>query len=374
MLSTTLIAAWLLSAGASGQTLSQDQIAEQDARFRDWWQSDLEWRFDRLPTEGTVPDFRVPYSGHIYLDRNGGTINALRKYDLAFNGGRSRAAGHEQWDTTASQRTVYQSRRVGWFRSVQVAVRVTPHWHGHCNGWTAASIRHAEPQTSVVRNGVTFSPADIKGLLAEIYIYQDTGDIGGEYGLVNPAELHVGLTNWIGRHSHPIAMEADPGSEKWNYPIYGFASSARKLGPRRVEVRTTVRYAYFSQGEHQQSPRIPRDKYFHYDLTLDDEGRITGGYYYRDSSRVDLLWVPIRPKQGGTPGNDRGNPYVDVEQVLALWRESVPQDLVARWASIDTGESQTPQEEVVAAAEETEAAEPSEEISPAGRETAAEAL
>ena len=49
----------------------------------------------------------------------------------------------------------------------------TPNWHGHCNGWTAATIRHAEPQNSVRINGVTFTPADIKAMLAEIYIYND---------------------------------------------------------------------------------------------------------------------------------------------------------------------------------------------------------
>jgi hypothetical protein len=54
-----------------------------------------------------------------------------------------------------------------------------PDWSGHCNGWTSAAIRHAEPQQSVVRNGVVFTPSDIKGLLAELYIYNDVEDLSG---------------------------------------------------------------------------------------------------------------------------------------------------------------------------------------------------
>jgi len=61
--------------------------------------------------------------------------------------------------------------------------RGLPHWYGHCNGWTPAAMRHAEPQRSVTRNGVEFTPADIKGLLAEIYIYNEHIVLGGDqYG------------------------------------------------------------------------------------------------------------------------------------------------------------------------------------------------
>jgi hypothetical protein len=50
---------------------------------------------------------------------------------------------------------------------------------------------------------------------------------------------------------------------------------------------------------------------------------------------IDMLWVPLRPKQGGRKGNESGCPYVDVNKVLALWRESVPQDLRSKWLIID---------------------------------------
>jgi hypothetical protein len=339
MSSFTFVTACLIAANSLGQTLRQDHIDAHNENFQHFWNADLVWKFDDLPTEGVVPDFRVPYSGDIYLDTKGGTVKALRKYDQAFNGN-DKAARHEQWDTTAYRKTYYVQRRVGLFGSRSVAVTATPHWHGHCNGWTAAAIRHAEPQEDVVKNGVPFTPADIKGLLAEIYIYQDIAKIGGEYGVVHPAELHVALTNWIGRMSHPVGMEADPGKEKWNYPIYSYSSSYTKRGNRRVDVKTNVKYANFSQSEQQQSPRLARQRFFHYSLDLNEAGEIVGGYYYRDSSRIDLLWIPLAPVQGGEQGNERGNPYVDVNEVVALWRASVPQDLVGRWVMINDAPKQ----------------------------------
>jgi len=311
-----------------------------------------------------VPEHRVPYSGYIYPDVGGGTISALRKYDRAFNGGRYKAAAHEQWDTTAYAQPVQTQTRGGLFgRRTMTVTRVqTPSWHGHCNGWTSASIRHKEPQKSVTRNGVTFRPADIKALLAEIYIYTHSETVAGNYDyVVNPATLHVILANWLGRQSHPVAMEATPGKEKWNYPIYSFASSFAKRGSNRVEVKTNIAYMHSSQGEQDRSPRISRKKYFHYMLTLNDAGEIIGGSAYRDSSRVDLLWIPIAPVQGGQEGNPRGNPYVNVEDVLAIWRESVGDDPEEQWVNVWPAPEVTEEEGQIAAAESAETAEPETE-------------
>ncbi|HRX79223.1 MAG TPA: cadherin domain-containing protein, partial [Pirellulaceae bacterium] len=211
----------------------------------------------------------------------------------------------------------------------------TPAWYGHCNGWTSAAIRHAEPQKDVTRNGVVFTPADIKGLLAEVYMYNDPQMLAGDGVEINPGVFHVILTNWIGNGSHPIGMEAEPGKEKWNYPIHAYSARTVRHSPEYVEVGMNITYAMSSRGELQQSPRIPRTKYFHYLLHLNEEGEIIGGVYYRDSSRIDMLWVPLRPKPSGKEGNERGNPHLDVEEVLAIWRSSVPSNLRRSWVIVD---------------------------------------
>jgi hypothetical protein len=307
----------------------------QDEEFKRYWGKDFVWNFDKLPSKGSVSDSRVPYSGYIYPDYAGGTIRALRKYDQAFHSGRNLASAHEQWDTTAYRKPIQSYSRGLFGRRVTRTVMGTPHWHGHCNGWAAASIRHAEPKNNVTRGSVVFTPADIKALLAEIYIYNETANLVGYESYVNAGTFHAILTNWLGRASHPVAMEADPGKEKWNYPIYAYSVSAGRISQRQVDVKMTISYAKDSRGEYQQSPRIKYSKYFHYVLSLDDDGDIVGGQFYRDSSMIDLLWIPLRPKQGGQEGNKRGNPHVDVDKVLAIWRDSVPADVRGKWAAVD---------------------------------------
>jgi len=326
---TTVIVTALLTATGIGATVPEATREFQNETFQRYWGTDFVWKFDDLPSEGTVPQFRVPYSGHIYPDTSGGTINAMRRYDMAFNGRRYLAASFEQWDTTAFQ----EPQRGGLF-GFRTVMR-PPGWHGHCNGWAAAAIRHAEPQTSVRRNGVVFSPADIKAMLAEIYIYNDTLNLEGPQYTINPGTFHAVIANWVGRGAHPIGMEADPGKEKWNYPVYGYATSSTRLRDGSVDVRMNLAYAKDSRGEYQRSPRIRYTKYFSYNLDLNQDGEIVGGQFYRNSSMIDLLWLPLRPKQGKKPGNERGNPHIDVDEVLSIWRDSVPEDVRKKWPVID---------------------------------------
>ena len=347
MTSLTLAIALSLTHSSLAQAstaIRELEITTQNDAYQRWWNQELVWRFDDLPTEGGVPEDRVPYSGHDYPDRAGGTITAMRKYDQAFHEGRSLAAAFEQKDTSTIKEPTVERR--GIFGLRRRTVERTPGWHGHCNGWAAAAIRHAEPQTSVRRNGVTFTPADIKALLAEIYMYSEAEFLGGDDDennpqddAINPGLLHVVLANWIGRHSHPVAMDSQLGKEVWNYPIYAFSSSsAKRSGGQQVEVRMNVAYAASTDQEYTRSPRLKRTKSFHYLLDLDEEGKVTGGRYFSDSARIDILWAPLTPAQGGQEGNERGNPHVDVNEVFAIWRESVPQEMRKEWVNIDAKE------------------------------------
>lgn len=336
---SSLLAVALVVSGTVGQSIYQNDIDTQNKAFQKLWATDFNWKFDELPTEAIVSEDRVPYSGYIYPDTHGGTIAALRKYDKAFDQ-RGIAAAHERRDTSMTApvtRRVTSTRR-GLFGATRTVTRLqtvhaVPHWYGHCNGWTSAAIRHAEPQNSVERNGVVFSPADIKGLLAEIYIYNDNEMLASGY--IHPGVLHAIIGNWLGLGMHPVGMEADPGHEKWNYPVYGYSVRAYNRSTRGVDIQLAVKYAMSSQTETDKSPRIPREKHFNYHLNLDDSGKIVGGYYYRNSARIDMLWTPLRPKAGGKKGNERGNPYVDIDRVLAIWRDSVGKDVRENWVHVD---------------------------------------
>ncbi len=337
---SSLVFLALFAAGA-GTPLTEEDVATQESTFGQMWNEDFDWKFATLPTEGSVPDERIPYSGYIYLDTKGGTANTLRKYDLAVNQDSSLpATSWENQDTSAAW-SGNRSVTVGFgrFRRTRVVGGGVNAWYGHCNGWSSAAIRHAEPQFSVKSNGQIFTPADIKGLLAEIYMYNDHRLLAGYESDLNPGALHAILANWIGRGLHPIVMDADPSKEKWNYPIYAFASNYKQHSDREVEVRTTIVYAKDTDDrEHDKSPRLHQEKSFHYSLDLNESGEITGGTYYWDSDRIDFLWLPLAPKASGSEGNERGNPNIDVARVLEIWRQSVPREVRRKWMIVDPHE------------------------------------
>ncbi len=315
--------------------IQQEELDYQAQAYQQWWNAEWERKLENLPTKGAVPDYRIPYSGHDYPDRGGGTVRAMAKYDYAFHNGRMLATEWERRDVR-NGRPDFSGRPL--LRLFAGRRNRVPGWYGHCNGWTAAAIRHAEPQHSVVRNGVTFTPADIKGLLAEIYMYNDSEFLGGIDPVINAGTLHLTFANWLGRGDHPIGMETALGEVVFNYPAYRYEAKVNKVSDRAYEVEMTVTYAISTNYEMDQSPRLSKQMYFHYLLGLDDEGRIMGGSYYGDSARIDMLWAPLNPVQAGEKGNERGNPYLDVKEVLAIWRESVPEELRKKWWNIDPAE------------------------------------
>ena len=105
-----------------------------------------------------------------------------------------------------------------------------------------------------------------------------------------------------------------------------------------------VAYAYNVNRELNHSPALKRVKYFHYSLEVDDDGIIQGGSYYRDSSQIDILWVPLHTAPSGEEGNEDGNPHVSVDEVLSIYRDSVPRNVRDAWLNIDPLEEDIPQE------------------------------
>ena len=353
MYSTLSALAIAVSLTAQGGPIAKKELDYQKHAYQQWWGSDLVLTLADLPLEGKVPGFRIPYAGHDYPDKAGGTIVAMRKYDMAFYRGQPLATEYERRDVGAHRGGRFGDdfpRRglFGRFRGPR-----TPSWYGHCNGWTAASMRHAEPQHSVTRNGVVFTPSDIKGLLADLYMYTDTEFLGGEDAVINPAIFHLSITNWLGRGDHPVGMETAVGEVVINYPIYTYGSTVTKLSDRQSEVKMSIRYRMNTPREYDKGPDANQTMYFHYVLDLDDKGEITGGRYYGDSARIDMLWAPLQPVQGGKKGNERGNPHMDVKEVLAIWRESVPEETRHKWLNIDP----TPEDAILSDEEKAKLAE-----------------
>src|SRR5262249_9398084 len=133
---------------ARNGAIQPDEVSYQQQAFKQWWGDDLVFKLDDLPAEAKVPEYRVPYSGHDYPDKAGGTVAAMMKYDQAFHSGRRLATEFERQDIGAHRggrsRPDGPPARGLFGRILAGRGSRTPGWYGHCNGWTAAAIRHAE--------------------------------------------------------------------------------------------------------------------------------------------------------------------------------------------------------------------------------------
>ena len=101
-MSTLFVA--LTAIAALGAPIPNAEVVKQNETFKQLWETDFTWQYDKLPEAGGVAEWRVPYSGYIYPDTAGGTRNALSKYDRAFNGGRGLATAYEARDTSMTER------------------------------------------------------------------------------------------------------------------------------------------------------------------------------------------------------------------------------------------------------------------------------
>jgi hypothetical protein len=326
---------------------------------------DYELLFSSIPTSGSVDQANIPYVGGWHPHKTGGTSrdngtgNVLQKYDKAFNLGENRA---QKWEDT--------NHKVS--PSAPAA-----EWSGHCNGFSASAQRHREPFKSVVRGDVTFSPKDIKTLLAEIHMSAKFYFLGGsrcsrpgpgplpsplsrndarsldECDDVNPATFHTALGNWIGIQKHTIIADLYARDQVWNYPHYKYESTSQsvtaaaamslitgeqtseyRFNPEAVSFRRVTTSTHSSRAFEVESmtaevalSQRTEVKTYQYILELDAGGRIIGGEWIGASQQdhPDFLWVALEPLRGdGSPF--AANPHVDPKEVIKLWAQSIDAD------------------------------------------------
>lgn len=310
---------------------------------------------------GSVTPQRVPARGYWYPNVSGGTAagGALARYDRAFHGGEDRAARWERENHQVSPAAPEAS------------------WSGHCNGMSAAAVRHIEPKQSVTEGGQTFTPEQIKALLAEIYMGAGSMFLGGnrcdtqgqpptldDRGNdvtragpcedVNAGTFHAALLNWVGAKRHSIILDQAAGDEVWNFPIRSYrstvvartkdhslastwiASALPTYAPNPgaaefVRVRTEIVYTQALQSEGLEVPCDSScNQTLEYVVELDGEGHIQGGEWLGASrlEHPDFLWISYDPLEGrGTRAY--ANPHVDPKVVLSLWAKSVGFDPAA---------------------------------------------
>jgi Transglutaminase elicitor len=116
-------------------------------------------------------------------------------------------------------------------------------WAGHCNGFAAAALLEHEPTSPVDVLGITFSVADLKGLLVDYHFGDAAAWSFGENGELNPADFHRMLLKWVASAGKGFVLTYDMGGgEVWSYPVYHFESqwSMDPVAPGTWQVKTTV--------------------------------------------------------------------------------------------------------------------------------------
>ncbi|KAJ0409636.1 hypothetical protein P43SY_008508 [Pythium insidiosum] len=239
-----------------------------------------------------------------------------------------------------------------------------PRWWGICHAWAPASILEPEPKCNVQKNGVTFTPRDLKGLMTAIY---DDAKLGvvftgarydgsassakkDKYGRyvdaalrdIGPGFFHIAVTNIMGRFKKSFVVDVTADAPVWNQPVLGYdiqelrivdtaAASMQFFGTTKYPFNAEMKYlAYASMrfryivessddGPHVPGriPQFTTTVTYEYLLELDLNYNIIGGEWVRGSryQHPDFLWFTT-----GKPRDDLvtylGMSYKEVRDLI----------------------------------------------------------
>ena len=105
-------------------------------------------------------------------------------------------------------------------------------WWGHCNGWAAAAILTNEPTESIDVTvgdgvGVTFTTADIKGLLTEAHYSTNSRFYGERYNGeeddmsdLSPSAFQKLINFYIREQGVSLVFDTEAKEAVWNFPAY----------------------------------------------------------------------------------------------------------------------------------------------------------
>ncbi len=225
-------------------------------------------------------------------------LSPSEKFDLAL--------GHYNYPLVAE---VYDTR----------AKKDAADWEGLCDGWTNSAIQFKEPKPKDIVNPdgivIPFGSSDIKAILAYYTSMHDNTEnvqVGAYCGRwnriackeLNPGAYHVILANEIGLKHKGFASNIESGRQIWNQPVYGFefqiVGSGVPSGLSKNAVHVKASMTYGRESESSWDPGIGTDQFasnsqeVEYILNLDDDGKITGGYWLTKKVHPDNFWKPTQ--------------------------------------------------------------------------------
>jgi hypothetical protein len=184
---------------------------------------------DAMRGHGEGQAARTPWSGWWWPDTSvlGPTLFAV-------------AGPLDKYDRLVRERGGSDPRTRSW---EDQHMRFNLRWAGHCNGYATAALLEPEPTRSITLDGIQFTVADQKGLLADYPFADSTLWSVGQDGELNPADFHRVLLEWLGQRATGMVLTFDMGGgEFWSFPAYRFSSdwSRDARASEEWRVRTTI--------------------------------------------------------------------------------------------------------------------------------------
>jgi hypothetical protein len=231
-------------------------------------------------------------------------------------------------------------------RRVIAGLTGTTHYaYGICHGWSPASSNYPEPQPSSFTNkdGITipFGASDVKGLISFYYAWEASAtnenfhksedwEIGDNWDYrdngtgkrvywqreadrvpfvyhrlgkrcytskseckdqtINPAALHLAVQNVMGRYHRSFEIDANNGTDLWNYPTLGYTTE--EMDGKSIKPSVENNFAV-------SSVEVATDLFFADETPPQDQ--VTNGTLKSDKllDNFDKIGVPLNKAPGG---------------------------------------------------------------------------
>lgn len=214
---------------------------------------DFSYFVHQLPMEGhgQVPipaDYWATYHDNLNHEWDGPGSSPAEKYSKAFNKPNVQAnISKYHGINSTGQKTCTQGGNectgddgVCSFVKGETTGRCVPTWWGICHGWAPYALTEKAPINPVTKNGVTFYPGDLEGLMSLLYtdvptkflsrrcnkqdpITDPTGRLeASECRDMNAGSWHVLATNMLGLRKKGFVIDATFDLQVWNQPVYGY--------------------------------------------------------------------------------------------------------------------------------------------------------
>ncbi|MBF0409733.1 MAG: hypothetical protein HQM10_20500 [Candidatus Riflebacteria bacterium] len=252
--------------------------------------------------------------GYLFKGWNGHPESPLTKYDKYVSSRSGKNPGAVAWEKDSKNK------------------HYTPRgnaWGGHCNGWSAASILEPEPKAPRTVGGITFTVADQKGILSELYMdtyFEFYGTRSNSYDYVDqdiyPDLFHRLLVENLKVKNRAIVADIDPEKPVWNFPITGYETTW-EASYNKARVYFTTKIYYIDDKVNADFVGVKWfAKTYYYTLYLNEKGEVTGGIWNKSSksSHPDFIWIPT----ADAPASINENPCLDTKFVHEITGNPIP--------------------------------------------------